>query len=421
MATWQQQLRKASFRGVPFEVQAHTTEGGRRVVVHEFPQQDTPYVEDMGKQGRKFALECWVIGDDFSDQRNAILKALEATGPGKLVHPWLGEMQVQVTGFSLSEEPTKGRKVEFRVSFSETGLQVSPSTTVSSTTSALAACDNLNAAAVDNFANDFDVVGPSYILSSVMSAVSDFSDAISTAAGLVNDVSGFVAEAAAFGEGMPGSLIDAAGLGGAVASLMAFFNVLDDLGSPASISNTVDPSACFSLGMTLADRYSPVAPQPVGVMVIGTTFLPDSYWPAGYVTASRQQQADSVNAFNRLVAIQGLTVAGNAALATTYTSYTDAITARDTLAAQVDILVDSATNAAEFQALRSFRATLVQYLNTQAMRSPKVYTVTYLDNLPSFVVAHKLYGDATKVDAVTARNPCQNTMFMPLTIEALTD
>ena len=56
MDLWKMRLRAASFRGVPFGVTADESEGGRRTVTHEFPQRETPYVEDLGGAPRRARL-----------------------------------------------------------------------------------------------------------------------------------------------------------------------------------------------------------------------------------------------------------------------------------------------------------------------------------------------------------------------------
>ena len=42
--SWRDQLEQASFRSVPFKVLRALTEVGRRVVVHQFPFSNVPYV-----------------------------------------------------------------------------------------------------------------------------------------------------------------------------------------------------------------------------------------------------------------------------------------------------------------------------------------------------------------------------------------
>ena len=87
-------LRPASFRGVSFQVNGTDLGAGRRVQVHEYPQRDQPWVEDLGRATREIAFDGFLIGADYVDQANQLLAALETAGAATLVHPWLGSMQV---------------------------------------------------------------------------------------------------------------------------------------------------------------------------------------------------------------------------------------------------------------------------------------------------------------------------------------
>jgi len=61
---WRDRLRPAAFRGIPFEVSAATGSFGRRTARHEFPQRDTPAVEDLGRRTRELQITGFVIGAD---------------------------------------------------------------------------------------------------------------------------------------------------------------------------------------------------------------------------------------------------------------------------------------------------------------------------------------------------------------------
>ena len=56
------ELRRASFRGVPFEVTSSDFKVGRRTQTFEYPQRDTPFTEDLGRSKRTITLTAYVIG-----------------------------------------------------------------------------------------------------------------------------------------------------------------------------------------------------------------------------------------------------------------------------------------------------------------------------------------------------------------------
>lgn len=121
MTTWRDQLQPASFRGVRFEVDSDSSPAGRRTQTHEFVQRDQPFVEDLGRQTREFKFAAFVIGADCYDKRDALLAALDKPGPGELVHPQFGKLNVTAGDCSVSHERREGGLVRFDLVFIEAG------------------------------------------------------------------------------------------------------------------------------------------------------------------------------------------------------------------------------------------------------------------------------------------------------------
>ena len=94
MSEWRERKQGASFRGVPFWLDTDSVNVGRRTQLHEFPQRDQPFVEDLGRRTRQYKFSGFVVGDDCLSQRDRLLTALDTPGPGELVHPWFGRMTV---------------------------------------------------------------------------------------------------------------------------------------------------------------------------------------------------------------------------------------------------------------------------------------------------------------------------------------
>lgn len=125
--TFLELLRPASWRGVPFEVNGDDAEFGRHVVVHEFPQRDKPYVEDLGRKTRKFKLDAWVCahvdnGFDPWAGRDALIEAIEAGDVGTLVHPFWGSLQGYIVNVSVKQTGSvNGGYVNLMMEFVESG------------------------------------------------------------------------------------------------------------------------------------------------------------------------------------------------------------------------------------------------------------------------------------------------------------
>lgn len=122
-------LQPASWRGIPFAVLGLRVRAGRRKALHEYPFRDGVWVEDLGKRGRLYGVQGFVVGDDAGAQIAALIAAAERAGPGELVHPTFGSAQCEVLEFEAGEEWDDGRVWRFRAEFLEPiarGLQLQP-------------------------------------------------------------------------------------------------------------------------------------------------------------------------------------------------------------------------------------------------------------------------------------------------------
>ncbi len=133
-ATWIKNYLPGSFRGVPFFIRSHTFTSGRRNAEHQFPGDNRVEIEDLGRGRRRYSLSAYLIGDDYFPDRDRFIAALEQGGPGRLVHPYLGVLTVNLDGeFSSSETTREGRMVRFEIKFvsgsDETLVQVERNTT----------------------------------------------------------------------------------------------------------------------------------------------------------------------------------------------------------------------------------------------------------------------------------------------------
>lgn len=184
--SYRDRLQTGSFRNVPFFIEAHTLDGGRRAVLHEFPERDDPYTEDLGRRGRSYAIDCHIIGEDYFGHRDALIRALERSGPGVLIHPYLGRKDVQVTNFSLTESITEGRICKFSITFLERGRILNPFGFFSSV---FAVFDQVNQVIAD-VRSDFETLVefasfPSFVVDSFTSIAFETVDMFNEAIGIV--------------------------------------------------------------------------------------------------------------------------------------------------------------------------------------------------------------------------------------------
>lgn len=120
-------LHPASFRGIPFLVKSETVTRGKKVVMHEYPNSDERYVEELGKIPPVFTIPAIVHGEDYINKRLELEEALERPGQGLLIHPIYGRINVVATSFSVSSDQTEIGQFLFDITFAKSRENITPS------------------------------------------------------------------------------------------------------------------------------------------------------------------------------------------------------------------------------------------------------------------------------------------------------
>lgn len=397
---WRDTLRTASFRGIEFKVAAHDADFGRRQFTHEYPQRDEPYTEDLGRRKREFAVDAYVVGDDYTVARDKLITACETAGPGELVHPYLGAMQVVCTGLKVSEASVDGRMCRLGLTFIEAGKAQFPSGTSNAVSAVTGAAGGLSSAAGDGFLSKFTTTGlPSFVVDAASGRLTNLSTLLTN---LTQNPLGDAQTVAAFFNSVTGFGADALSLVADPPNLLA--SVTDALSSLSDVFG-IRSEAVYD---TVYDAHNtPYA---------GST-----------ATASRVQEQTNYEAFNALVRQSVLAARAQVAVLKVenadllaggtspngYATREEAIAARDALADALDAEMENpATTTEVFQALTSLRAEVVRGIPGPTLRLPSVLTVTPRATQPAVVLAYRLYQDATRGDEIAARNRAPHPGFL---------
>jgi prophage DNA circulation protein len=192
--SWAESLRKASFRGVPFSVRAHESDFGRRVQVHEFPDRDKPFAEDLGRKARVISLDAFVLGDDYMLARDRLLVAVEQPGVGVLVHPYLGELRATVLRAKLAESTPEGGMARLTLEFVESGDAEFPNASTSTTAAASSKAEAASKAAQASFTARHSVADkPQFVTDTASSIFTRALNSYTAAVGTVRAVASQVA------------------------------------------------------------------------------------------------------------------------------------------------------------------------------------------------------------------------------------
>lgn len=118
---WRDFLLECSFRGETFDVVGTRDAYGRAVSVAEVPYVDGGVVEDLGGHPLRVSLQAVFFGPDYEGRLAALIEALREPGSGSLVHPVLGNLEVQAVRWEVGHEAPAPDSCTLSLEFVETG------------------------------------------------------------------------------------------------------------------------------------------------------------------------------------------------------------------------------------------------------------------------------------------------------------
>ncbi len=413
-------LLQASFRGVPFHVSSVELEAGRRTVVHEYPQRDKPYVEDIGRATRKVSFTAFLVGDDYITQAQAFIAAVEKKGPGTLVHPHLGEMRATVTAVSTIKFDTKQRVAEVKLVATEAGELEFPKTGKDGVSAAFEAADALQVSAIQQFCDSIDLSSVSewvdralagdlldaigVVSSSDLAAVFDKVDELSDLAS--KGVSLISKDPRVFAEKMMGAL----GLSRVASSSRAWSGVAKQLknvvGDEKLSSGTKRLAIVIKDSVVQSDPEAAVLRNRAAVeTLIRQGMLAQMVGVSAFVGSS----ADTVDEVSDDVST------GEALRETIAKSYDDIVAVRSQLLTVIDEELLMTTNDDAYLALERARVAVFDVLTDRANSHGKLIVVNPGGVLPALVHAYDWHDDASRDREIAIRNGVQHEGFCPAT------
>lgn len=377
--SWREELKRgASFRGVPFFVESSEMSGGRRGPVHEYPGKDTPYREDLGREKRTFNVSGFVLGENYFTDRKRLQDALEARGPGVLIHPYQGTRIVSVIGYRVREETREGGLARFEVEFLETGEASQPTVYTDVGAELAASVASMREVAGEDFLAGYEPgiysAGPAGVLGGTVDAVEGALRGLTLATQDLANVRRRLAR-----------------LDGEAAALLA---------APAGLLAELDALLLLLPGELLA--------------VFG--LVPGLRPPAG--TANRERERANYDALYALVQRLAVVRAVELASAAEYESFEAATSARDALLGPLDYLLGRSEDAV-YGELEGMRAAFVAAVPGEDRGLPHLVEETLAVSIPSLVLTYRLYGSLEQELALVARNAPQRPGYLLGSVEVL--
>ncbi len=389
-AGWQ----KGSFRGVPFVTRDHEKSGGQRIAQHEYPDADLPVLEFMGRKGNSFSLNCHIIGDAYPAGANALEDALEVRAIGTLIHPWKGSMQVGVPDWSRSDSTSEGGMAVFAITFLESGLPAVPQPAADTAAKAKSSADKAAASASTQFSKKFSVAKATAFVEKAAA-----------------DVVKYAAIATRIQAGLMG------GIGPALRMLqdnLGLFGITDVLVRQALDLGVATVQLVQILG-TLTDSVDARISAFTALLGFG-----DDLPPVNGDTPARQLQRDNQAAFVQLVNLAAAAELVRAVADADFASYQEAVAVRDAAADRLDALRFRQADAGDDDGAAAYddlRGALVRDVTARGGTLARLQAYTPAATEPALVIAYRLYGDPSSVEAraaeIVARNGVTHPGFVP--------
>lgn len=423
---WKERLQAASFRGVTFNVEDDEGTFGRRVQTHEYPNRDKPWTEDLGRATRRFNISAYLVGDDYLDRRDALIKAIETPGPGTLVHPYYGEMSICIDGaMRITHTTNEGRMCRIAFSVVESGELSFP-------TSGAATGQNL----VSSSSDLDDRIGEAFS-SFGMDGMADFmqSGVIERA----TDMMEFVSDTF--------TMIDS-GVSAAARLMKGDLSVL--LMPPSSGMNFVNSlQKMWRAGKRLQGDASDLITmiKTVSGVSVGHDLAPRGVWKTDSVTVQRQAtQSNYVAAAIRTTAISEAAYvvstlpqprasaaqgAGSAMItrpapvshpalnpgavpSQPLVTWDDLVIIRESLNTAIETELERTQDDALFLALQTLKASLNSDISSRLAQVEKTAAITPKEVLPALVLAASWYDNAARESDITGRNAITHPGFVPV-------
>lgn len=386
MASWKDNLRPASFRGVEFFVDTSQYTGGRRVTFHEFPDRDLPFAEDLGKAGQTFKIDGYILGDDYFDTKQELIDAVNAEGSGELVHPYYGTLQVQCGAFSVDENKGEGRFAKLSFQFYEAGDSRFPQQVDDKQSqledSAAAAMATSKAA----FDKKFSIINaPGFVVDSAKAGVGLAMSAVQAATKDVNTATSAVADLAFSIRNTIAAINDILKVPGKLST-----HLQDALTLLQGAVNT--PIGQFNANKTLFDFQNAVM--------------------SPFMTPARAQEATNNDSLNQFIKQQAVANATIAASLVTFDSVTDATNARNALQDQIELISLATDDDDVFQAFNDLHAQIVKTIPDADIQLPNVQELTIPVSTNSLCLIYDLYENEDGEDDLISRNKIKNPAFI---------
>lgn len=411
-------LYEASFRGVPFHVTKIDLKVGRRTVTHEYPQRDKPYVEDIGRATRKLTFTAFVVGDDYIEQVEKLIKAVETEGPGTLVHPHLGEMKCCLEQVSTITFTYATRTATVVLNAVESGDLEFPAIGEDNTNKVLEVADEVEKSAIQEFCDSIDLSavsewGDAALSGDLLDKLGIISNAdIAAIFDKVDEISTLISKGVSLISGGPGAfatrLMGALGLSRFASSARAWSGIAKQLKNLTKHDKLREGTKALAQAnaesTVLSDTQRAVLKNRAALETLIRQALIAQMVGVSAVVGTKSDQVlpaeDDVQTSDSLEA-------------TVTKSYDDIVQLRQDLLDVLDEELLMTTSDESYLTLEKARVAVFETLTERAEESGHLLVVVPGEVLPALVHAYDFHDDATRDQEIAIRNGLEHEGFCP--------
>jgi hypothetical protein len=389
-------------------------EGGRRGPVHEYPDRDKPYLEDLGPSAKRWNLHVYFVGPSADLQADLWERLLWQGRIGPLILPRLRRERVQAKTWSVDRDVGKGNWVVCEVLFVEAGQNQYPAPSTSWPHALLEAALDARTAFADALGGALELVGLDGTFSQE-AAESLLGDALA-----LGDVLTAVAQVA--GGLAPSSALASAGL--LVAAYTGGLSV-------ATLDTVVLATSTVTLLAGWSDALAGPAPDRGarsraidGLFGVYDEAASDQWYAPGALSPLQAVQVANQAAFSQGIRRAALAEVARHAASLEFASYDDAAALRARLADAFDDEIHFSTTPDGARAkLLDLRSATLQAISAAGADKAKLVPYAVPRPRPSLALAQLFYGDDADVPRraaeLVARTGAIHPAFLPARGERL--
>lgn len=407
------ETKPAAYKSVSFLMITSGITGGRKDVLFEFPNSDKQTVEDLGLRPRAYTMTVIIPHENYLEDRDNLLRALEDGEKGPLDHPFYGKIDnIVARSYIINERLSDLGRAQLEIVFAISDDIGVPQKADNAISEADQANDALTESISDDIAEDFEVdegLSGNFEDASLLidDAIEVFNEVTSIATAITNEINQYAAqineftalvnEVIAFPQDLANSFKNVfSTINGLFSSLEDTFEVF----SHPTFFNFGDndtPIIQTTEGRVQRAQNRDVINQSMQVFALGYAYL-----NAAQIQFQTDVEIDSVNAvletqYVKVISAQGVSVPGLA-------SPLDSIrgVSPETIAAITD--------------LRTIANKLLDDKRTEARKIVTVQT----KQMPMSVIAFQYYGNTDLTDTLLELNGIKGASFIKGDIQILT-